>query len=340
MAGPFALMGRAAYASMTGEDTAMTYALRVLSFAILSAIMVDAAAAQDLVRVAVPQRGTWETSVPDLGQKAGIFARHGVKLETLYTSGGGETMQALISGGVDVAISTGAAAVFAAYVKGAPVRPIATSVTGAREIFWYVKADSPIKSLKDAAGKTMAFSATGSSSNLATLKLIKMSGADIKPVATGTPVATFTQTMTGQIDIGWSAAPFALAALQEHRIRTVANVGDIVEYRDMSARFHVANMNFITGKPDVLKRFLEAYSETLDWMYRGDDAIKSFSEIYSNIKLEEIRQTRGEFYTRQSLDIRRVGGLDQAMEDAVAYKFIAKPLTKAELDDLFKYRFK
>jgi NitT/TauT family transport system substrate-binding protein len=315
------------------------HALCTISFAILSVVWAGAANAQDLVRVAVPQRGTWETSVPDLGDKAGIFAKHGVKIERLYTSGGAETMQALISGGVDVAIATGAAAIFSAYVKGAPIRPVATSVTGAREIFWYVKEDSPIKSLKDAAGKTMAFSALGSSSNLATLKLIKMAGVDIKPVPTGTPVATFTQTMTGQIDIGWSAAPFALGALQEHRIRTVANVGDIVEYRDMSARLHVANLNFITAKPDVLKRFLTAYSETLDWMYSGDEALRVFSELYK-IKETEIRQTRDEFYSRESLDIKRLSGLDQAMEDAVAYKFIAKPLTKAELDDLFKYRFK
>ena len=315
------------------------HAFRSISLLILSAIFTGPVYAQDLVRVAVPQRGTWETSVPDLGTEAKIFAKHGLNVERLYTSGGGDTMQALISGSIDVAISTGAAAVFAAYVKGAPIRPIATSVTGAREIFWYVKADSPIKSLKDAAGKTMAFSATGSSSNLATLKLINMAGVDIKPVATGTPTATFTQAMTGQIDIGWSAAPFALGALQEHRIRTVANVGDIVEYRDMSARLHVANLNFITAKPDVLKRFVEAYSETLDWMYSGDDALRTFSSLYK-IKEGEIRQTRDEFYSRQSLDIKRLSGLDQAMADAVAYKFIAKPLTKTELDDLFKYRVK
>jgi NitT/TauT family transport system substrate-binding protein len=305
----------------------------------LSLAYSQTAHSQELVRVAVPQRGTWETSVPDLGDKSGIFAKHGVKLETLYTSGGGETMQALISGGVDVAISTGAAAMFAAYAKGAPVRPIGTSVTGAREVFWYVKADSPIKSLKDAAGKTMAFSAAGSSSNLAALKIIKQSGVDIKAVGTGTPTATFTQAMTGQIDIGWSAAPFALGALQEQRIRTVANIGDIAEYRDMSARFHIANLNFITGRPEALKRFLAAYSDTLDWMYTGDEAIGVFSQLY-NIPQLQVRQTRDEFYSRESLDIKRVSGLEQAMADAVAYKFIAKALTPVELDDLFKYRFK
>ncbi len=316
-----------------------TFALRALSLLILGSWFGGAAAAEDLVKVAVPQRGTWETSVPDLGEQKGIFAKHGIKVEALYTSGGGETMQTLISGSVDVAIATGAAAMFAAYVKGAPIRPIGTSITGAREIFWYVKADSPIKSLKDAAGKTMAFSATGSSSHLATLKLIQMSGVDIKAVGTGTPVATFTQTMTGQVDIGWSAAPFGLGALQEHRIRAVANIGDIPEYRDMSVRYHLANLNFITGRPDVLKRFIAAYTETLDWMYSSDEAIEMFSKLYK-IKVEEMQQARKEFYTRESMNIRRIGGLDQAMADAVAYKFINQPLTKAQLDDLFKYSAK
>src|SRR5690349_7105177 len=94
-----------------------SHALRTIGLAILGSLLASAAMAEDTVRVAVPQRGTWETSVPDLGDKAGIFAKHGMKIERLYTSGGGETMQALISGSVDVAISTGAAAMFAAYVK-------------------------------------------------------------------------------------------------------------------------------------------------------------------------------------------------------------------------------
>ena len=84
--------------------------------------------ALDLVRVAIPQRGSWETSPADIGQAAGIFAKRGIKVETLYTSGGGETLQALIAGSVDVAIATGTSGVFGAFSKGAPIRPIAASI--------------------------------------------------------------------------------------------------------------------------------------------------------------------------------------------------------------------
>ncbi len=296
-----------------------------------------AIAADDLVRVAVPQRGGWETGVPDIGQRAGIFAKHGIKLEVLYTSGGGETMQALISGSVDVAIATGTTAVMAAYAKGAPARPIAASVTGPSDIYWYVPANSPIKSLKDAAGKTMAFSAIGSSSNLATLKLISLSGVDIKPVATGTPLPTYTQVMSGQIDIGWGTPPYGLDEIRDGKIRIIAKYTDIPEYRDMTARMHVANLNFITGKPDVLKRFLDGYQETIDFMYDGDAAFKLFAEAY-DAKPEQAKATRDGFYPdRKMLGLKRMGGIDQAMKDALALKFIAKPLTQAELDDMFKY---
>ena len=140
--------------------------------------------------------------------------KHGIKVEALYTSGGGETMQTLISGSVDVGDLDRRRRDVEAYVKGAPIRPIGTSITGAREIFWYVKADSPIKSLKVAAGKSMAFSATGSSSNLATLKLIQMSGVDIKAVGTGTGCDLHPD-HDGQVDIGWSARRSALGALQD-----------------------------------------------------------------------------------------------------------------------------
>jgi NMT1-like family len=111
--------------------------LRLQSVALLIALAASPAAglADDTIKVLVPQKGNWETSVPDLGQRKGIFAKHGLNVETLYTSGGGETMQALISGSADIAIATGTAAILGAFAKGAPIRPIAASMTGADDLF-------------------------------------------------------------------------------------------------------------------------------------------------------------------------------------------------------------
>ena len=92
------------------------------SIVVLLATFITATAsfAEDTIKVLVPQKGNWETSVPDLGQRKGIFAKHELRIDTLYTSGGGETIQALISGSADIAISTGTAAILSAFAKGAP----------------------------------------------------------------------------------------------------------------------------------------------------------------------------------------------------------------------------
>ena len=56
--------------------------------------------AQDMLKLAVGAPGNWDTCIPEVGQRAGIFKKHGLALELLYTQGGGETMQAVISGSV------------------------------------------------------------------------------------------------------------------------------------------------------------------------------------------------------------------------------------------------
>jgi NitT/TauT family transport system substrate-binding protein len=82
------------------------------------------AAADDLVKMTIGQRGNWDTSIAHLGEKAGIFKKHGLQLEMIYTSGSGETLQPVISGSVDLGLAVGTLGAMAAYSKGAPVRII------------------------------------------------------------------------------------------------------------------------------------------------------------------------------------------------------------------------
>src|SRR6516225_2893240 len=87
-------------------------------------------AAEDVLKLAVPQRGAWDAGIPELGQRGGIFAKHGLKLEILYTSAGPESIQALIAGSVDIATASGAYASFSTFAKGAPIRIIGSEVIG------------------------------------------------------------------------------------------------------------------------------------------------------------------------------------------------------------------
>src|SRR5438552_15390680 len=177
----------------------MKLAARLRWLAALAVVTVGTTAmAEDTLKLAIGQRGNWENAPPELGQKAGIFKKHGLSLELLYTQGAGETLQAVISGSVDVGIGVGTAGVLGAFAKGAPVRAIANSMTGADDLFWYVPATSPIKNLQDAGGKTIAYSTTGSSTNLAVLAFIRQFGVDAKPVATGPAPPSFAESLSGQ----------------------------------------------------------------------------------------------------------------------------------------------
>jgi NitT/TauT family transport system substrate-binding protein len=79
-------------------------------------------ASAEAVKVAVGQRGNWDTAVAELRSKAGIFKKRDLELEILYTQGGGETQQAVISGSADVGVAAGTLGVLGAFSKGAPVR--------------------------------------------------------------------------------------------------------------------------------------------------------------------------------------------------------------------------
>ena len=65
------------------------------------ATTIGTAHALDTLKLAVGAPGNWDTCIPAIGERAGIFEKHGIALTLLYTQGGGETMQAVISGSVD-----------------------------------------------------------------------------------------------------------------------------------------------------------------------------------------------------------------------------------------------
>src|SRR5215470_10527457 len=162
--------------------------MRILLGALTAALWaLSPACADDTFRIAVGQRGLWDTSVVELGQRGGIFRKHGIVLDILYTQGGGVTQQAVISGSVELGASAGVLGVFGAYSKGAPLRIIGAEMTGGADLFWYVQASSPIRSLADTDGKTLAYSTNGASTYAIVTAFIRQYDLKAKPVATGSP---------------------------------------------------------------------------------------------------------------------------------------------------------
>lgn len=302
----------------------------VLTFALAVSSSVFAI---DTLTLAIGQRGTWENSAPEVGQQLGIFEKHGLKLEILYTQGGGETLQAVLSNSVDLGLGVGTPGTLAAFSKGAPIRALANGMTGASDLVWYVPTNSPLQTFKDVNGKTVAYSTTGSSTNLGVLALSKQYGVTPRPVATGSPPSTFTQVMSGQVDVGWSVPSFIAAALKEKRIRVLARLSDVPALRAQTVRLTVTNARTLAQKEDQLARFFAAYAETMERMYADPAAMKVYVEW---AKVPDFDQTlRDQFYPKDDLRLNRLSGINAVMDDAVSMKFIQKPLTEAQLKELF-----
>jgi len=302
----------------------------------------SASLAAEKLKVAIPQKGFWDSSWVEFGEAAGFFKEAGLEIEVFYTEGGAQTVATVVSGSVDIAMSNGILGAIGAYVKGGdatPYRIISAEMTGAHELFWWVKADSPIKSLKEADGKTIAFSSPGSSSNLILLTLLRQAGSKAKPTPTGGVPSTFTQTMTGQIDIGWSVVPFALKDVNDGKIRIVARARDATELQNQTIRANLANVNSLKTKRESIVKFMQVIQKSIDWAYTNPQAIDIFAK---NMKVDRAiaKKAVDEYYPKAAMQLGEIRDLERSLKDALDYKFITSPKTPKDIAGLMDIVYK
>ncbi len=315
----------------------MSRLTKILYTAIWAAVSFGSTAAlsDDMLKLAVGAPNNWDSGLPEIGQRAGIFKKHGLDLELLYTNGGGETMQAVISGSVDIGIAAGTGGVFGAFAKGAPVRIFLAGTTGTGDLFWYVPAASPLKSFNDLNGKTVAYSTNGASTHTTLLALIKHFNVSAKPVSTGASALTLTQAMSGQVDVGWASPPFGLEALDEGKIRLIARGSDAPSTRDQTVRVHIVNAKVLTQRRDAINRFAAAYRETYEWLYRDPRGVKLYSE-YGKVSERLAMRIRDEFMPKAAMSPERVSGIESLTRDAIDFKFMQAPLSNGQLAELIQ----
>jgi NitT/TauT family transport system substrate-binding protein len=140
--------------------------------------------------------------------------------------------------------------------------------------------------------------------------------------------------MTGQVDVGFGAAPFGLDLVEEGKTRIIATGGDVASLRTRTVRVNLTNVNNIKTRPDVLARFNRAYQETIDWMYSDPAALKHYGE-YSGLPEKIILRVRS-LIPKESLMPGKIEGIDQVMADAVAGKFIPAPLSAEQVKEVIQ----
>jgi NitT/TauT family transport system substrate-binding protein len=292
------------------------------------------ASADDVVQLAVGQKGSWASMIAPYGIDRGIFARDKMDVKIAYTAGGPDTINGVINGGAAFGLGIGTTAVIAAFAKGAPIRIVAADFTGGGDLFFYAKPDSPINSYADMNGKSIGFTRVGSSTYMTVRALAEQYKVTPNFVSTGEVPATLTQVMSGQVDVGWSVVPELLDQVQQKKIKIIARGSEAKALGKQTIRVSIVHANFLRDNRDLAVRFYRAYAATLDDIYRNFDRAVAFYAQFSGVPLETAKVLKI-YETREATAPYPIAGFDQSIRDAVEYKFIPKPLEPEQQKGIF-----
>jgi NitT/TauT family transport system substrate-binding protein len=213
---------------------------------------------------------------------------------------------------------------------------IGANFTGAGDIYFYVRADSPIKSLKDASEKTtISYSTGGATTHTIVLGYGRELGIKGVPTSTGGMPATLTAVMSGQVDIGWAAPPFGLKEVEDGKVRVIASGNDVPSLRSQTIRVEVVNDGVLKSRKDAVLRFVRAFRETLDWMYSDPEAIKMYAEaIKAPVTIAKTAVEK--FQPKEAKQFDRILHIEGIMAGAIATKFLDAALSKEQLAEFIQ----
>ena len=145
--------------------------------------------------------------------------------------------------------------------------------------------------------------------------------------------------MTGQIDVGWAAAPFGLQNILEGKITVIARTTDVPQLANQTIRVNIANAESLKTKRAAIEKFMRIYARAIDWAYENPRAVEIFAQ---NLKLAMpiARKAVDEFYPKAGLQIGEIKGLDLTLKDALDYKYIPAAKTAQEIAGLFDILYK
>ena len=304
----------------------------IATFAILAAPTV--AQAEDVLKLAIPHKGLWDTAVADYGQRMGFFAQEGLKLDLLYTAGGSEIEQAVMSGYHRPRLGRRAAR----RARSLWERRAADSHLGRNDRFArYLLVRARRQPDQEPQGRRRQDHGLFLARCLEQLGRpfcsSSRAGTPIKLTPTGDIPGTLTQVMSGQIDIGHSAVPFVFDQIDAGKIRIVARGSDLPEVANQTVRVNFALADTVKNKRDQLVRFMHAYQRTIDWMYSDPKAVQWLADD-AHVTVDDAHRVPNEFIPKTALRLAPVGELDLSIKQAIDTKRLTGPLTKEQITKL------
>ena len=190
-------------------------------------------------------------------------------------------LEALGAGAVDIGVVGDTPPIFAQAAKANLVY-VASLPSSQSAIL--VPEGSPIRKVEDLKGKKVAIAKGSSSHNLTVQALAKhgLSFKDIEPVylAPADAVAAFS---TGRVDAWTIWDPYFAIAETKHKARVLTTSE---EPGLDSNSFYLANRDFATRHPDVLKASLEELSAVTKWAGDNRDQLAKISSEATGVSLD------------------------------------------------------
>jgi NitT/TauT family transport system substrate-binding protein len=229
--------------------------------------------AQALDRLTVGKSSeTAFTFVPlEIGENSGIWAQNGIALDIIALKGGSQMQQALITGAIEIGLGSGTSLAFVA--KGVPVKGIAAFAGPPKELVIVTGPDSPIRTVADLKDKKIGITLAGSMADLLVRDLARSQGWDpvggIAQIPLGGTRANLAAMKTGQTDGFFTTIEEGFQLEDEKAGRIVVNFGDVVS--DFITHAFYARDETIAKRPDVLRRFLTGWWQTITYMRTHED---------------------------------------------------------------------
>lgn len=311
-----------------------------LASLIATALFVSPAASlAETVRVGLPTKTFWPTTVAETAVRQKLFEKEGISAElTIYRSGA-ETFEGMAAGAADIILDP-PSLVSAGRKKGVMSKIVANATMGNFGWQLMVPAKSTLE-VKDLNGKKVAITAAGSGSDL--LALWTMQDRKINftrvPVGGGGLVPNL---MAGNVDAAVVYSPLSFQILKSGDARTILDYATAVP-ANLTAGWIVLD-KFAAEKPDVVQKAVNALYGAVAFMRNNREAtVKLIAELYEMpaeiaaleydntiMKLEtsgDMGASNVKDAVQLSLDLAKLGGFKDIVptEDVISTQFKPVP---------------
>ncbi len=251
------------------------HALTTITAAALLGTSVMAHAA-DTVRIGLPTKTYWPTTIAETAVKQKLFEKEGITAELTIYRGGAETFEAMAAGAADVILDATSLAA-AGRKKGVMSKVVANAAMGyyGWQLMVLAKSTATVKDLNT---KKVAITSAGSGSDLLALWTIQDKKIDFTrvPVGGGGLVPNL---LAGNVDAAVVYSPLSFQIAKSGEARTILDYSTEVP-PNLAAGWIVLD-KYAQEKPVLVQKTLNALYGALMYMRANKDAtVKLISELY------------------------------------------------------------